>query len=252
MKGVPGLIVSVVLGLVGAFCGWFYLAQEAKQMEMVEFIGIADNVQINPGDRFKPEHLISVKIPRYNVGNLEKAAPLYRDISTVVGKSAIRSHLAGEILLYQDLRTAPAMTLAELLGENEVARSITVDTRTFVPPLVVAGRDYVSFIVPGPLRAGPTPTPVDGTLGAAAAVGAAATGDLEVLGPFRVIGLGNRLGSSETLRAAGVSQVQENVMTIGLKFENGKFDDMGRKLEAATQRIGNQPLGVLVHSSKTK
>lgn len=252
MKGVPGLVVSVVLGLVGAFCGWFYLNQEARQLEMIEFIGIADNVQINPGDRFKEEHLIKVSIPRINVGNLEKAAPLYRDISTVVGKSAIRSHLAGEILLYQDLRTAPSMTLAELLGESEVARSITVDTRTFVPPLVVAGRDFVSFIIPSPTRPMPTPLPADGTGGAPVVGGAGPPSDLEVVGPFRVIGLGNRLGSSETLRAAGVSQVQESVMTIGLKFENNRFDDMGRKLEAAVQRIGNQPLGVLVHSSKTK
>jgi hypothetical protein len=247
MKGVPGLIVSVVLGLVGAFCGWFYLAQEATQLEMVEFIGIADNVQINPGDRFKQEHLIPVKIPRYNVGNLEKAAPLFRDLSTVVGKSAIRSHLAGEILLYQDLKTAPAFTLAELLGENEVARSITVDTRTFVPQLVVAGRDFVSFVVPS--GKGPAPTPVATDGNAAANV---SFPDPEVVGPFRIIGLGNRLGSTETLRAAGVSQVQESVITIGLKFENAKFDDMGRKLEIAIQRIGNQPLGVLVHSSKTK
>jgi hypothetical protein len=247
MKGVPGLIVSVVLGLVGAFCGWFYLAQEAQQMEMVKFIGIADNVQINPGDRFKQEHLIPVKIPRYNVGNLEKAAPMFRDISTVVGKSAIRSHLAGEILLYQDLRTAPAMTLAELLGENEVARSITVDTRTFVPQLVVAGRDFVSFVVPS--GKGPVPTPV-GDTNAAPNV---SFPDPEVIGRFRIIGLGNRLGSTETMRAAGVSQVQESVITIGLKFEENKFDEMGRRLEAAIQRIGNQPLGVLVHASpKTK
>jgi hypothetical protein len=252
MKGVPGLIVSVVLGLVGAFCGWFYLNQEAKQMEMIEFIGIADDVRINPGDKFKDIHFMKISIPRSNVGNLDASAPKFSELNTVVGKSANRSHVTGEILLYQDLRTAPSMTLAELLGESEVARSITVDTRTFVPPLVVAGRDFVSFIIPGPTRSVPTPLAADGSGGAPAGGGAASPADLEVVGPFRVIGLGNRLGSSETLRAAGVSQVQESVMTIGLKFENNKFDDMGRKLEAAVQRIGNQPLGVLVHSSKTK
>jgi hypothetical protein len=52
MKGVPGLLIAVGLGIAGAFCNWMYLAAKGHDLDMVDFIGISENAKINPGDKF--------------------------------------------------------------------------------------------------------------------------------------------------------------------------------------------------------
>jgi hypothetical protein len=49
MKGVPGLLIAVGLGIVGAFCNWMYLAQMGKDLQLQDFVGISENVKINAG-----------------------------------------------------------------------------------------------------------------------------------------------------------------------------------------------------------
>jgi len=50
MKGAPGLLFAIGLGIVAAFCNWLYLANKGKQLEMVSFIAIAEDVKIRAGD----------------------------------------------------------------------------------------------------------------------------------------------------------------------------------------------------------
>jgi hypothetical protein len=242
MKGVPGLLTALGLGIVGAFCNWFYLAQLATKMELVEFIGISDNVKINAGDKFNEAHFVKISIPANAVGNLDKAAYLWRDMPAVVGASATKSYSPGEILLRQDVRTPPEMDIKRLLAPEERAVWIPVDTRTFVPALVNAG-DNVSFIVPR--TGGAFPTPVAEGSGAAAAP----VGTTETIGPFRILALGNRLGSQEVLRAAGMSPSQENVMAVALKFEKGEFDEKGQKLLETLRLTNFQQVQVILHPS---
>src|SRR5262245_17937788 len=139
MKGVPGLLIALGLGIVGAFCNWMYLAQLGRDMQSVDFIGISENVKINAGDKFNEGHCMKISIPGTAVGNLDKAAYLWKDMATVVGIAATRSYSPGEILMRQDVRTLPEMDVKKLLSPDERVVWIPVDTRTFVPALVNAG-----------------------------------------------------------------------------------------------------------------
>src|SRR5215471_714896 len=121
MKGVPGLLIAVGLGIVGAFCNWMYLADKGRNLEMVEFIGINDNVKINAGDKFNAEQFTPIPIPKNAVGDLYKTAYLWKDMGTVIGVAATKSYSRSEILLRQDLRTAPEMDIKTMLRPDETA-----------------------------------------------------------------------------------------------------------------------------------
>jgi len=246
MKGVMGLLTAVALGVVGALCNFVYLAQKARDLEHIDFIGIADEVQINPGDKFKESDLIPISIPRPSVGNLEKAAVLYADWRTVVGMAATRSYIPGEIILRQDLRTPPPLDIKKLLGENESVMWIPVDTRTFVPSLVNPG-DLVSFSIPKQVTPA-LPPPVEGQEPLAPRP-QTQRGAIDTLGPFRILALGNRMGSSEVLRAAGQNAQQENVMAIAVEIRNGVLSDAGQKLSDLLRVTNFQQVQVFLHSA---
>jgi hypothetical protein len=248
MKGVPGLLIALGLGIVGAFCNWMYLAQLGRDMQSIDFIGVSDtgNVKINAGDKFNEGHFMKISIPGTAVGNLDKAAYQWKDLAAVVGAAATKSYSPGEILLRQDVRTPPEMDIKKLLSPDERVIWIPVDTRTFVPALVNAG-DNVSFIVPRTGGAFPTPVPEDP--GAAAAAAAHLPATTETIGPFRILALGNRLGSQEVLRAAGMSPSQENVMAVAVKFDKGEFDAKGQKLLDTLRLTNFQQVQVILHPS---
>src|SRR5262249_47420532 len=131
--------------------------------------------------------------------------------------------------------------LKKLLAADEMGVWIPVDSRTFVPSLVNAG-DNVSFIIP---RVGGTfPTPADEP----SAAGKAAS-MTETIGPFRILGLRNPLGSPEVLRASGQTPSQENVMAVAVKSVAGEFDEKGQKLLDALRLTNFQQCQVILHPS---
>jgi hypothetical protein len=148
MKGVPGLLIAVGLGIVGAFCNWMYLAQMGKDMQTLDFIGVSKDTKINAGDKFTKEHFVKISIPGNNLGNLDNVAVKWEALATVVGQPATKSYSPGEILLWHDLRTPPEMDIKRLLAADERVLWIPVDTRTFVPSLVNAG-DKLRTLVHG-------------------------------------------------------------------------------------------------------
>jgi hypothetical protein len=251
MNGKIALPIAAGLALAGAALNWFYLTTKAQQLEKIELLCVASGVTIRPGDRFTEEKLAPLAIPKNNVGeNLRKEAILYADRGTVIGMAAVRLHPEREILLRQDLKTPPP-TLA-LNKDKEVAIWIPVDTRTFVPSLVSAG-DLVSFLVGG------VPTPAarpeaDGggeENGGALPSMPAIPGNAELIGPFKVLSLGNRLGSTEVLKASGLPQMQENVMTISASVEGGQLDPKAQKLWKLLQANGFRQVGVVLHARQS-
>src|SRR5205807_421628 len=157
----------------------------------------------NPGDKFHEGHFMKISIPKNAVGNLDKVAVFWKDLNTVVGEPATKSYSPGEILLQRQIRTPPEMDIKKLLMADEMLLWIPVDSRTFVASLVNAG-DTVSFIIPRL-----TPATPAGEGGDENAERRAAS-SIERIGPFRILSLGNRLGSPEVMRAAGVTASQEN------------------------------------------
>jgi len=241
MKGAPGLLFAVGLGIVGAFCNWLYLANKAKQLDMVDFIAIADDVKINPGDKFNESHFMPLSIPENaaNAGNLGKVAVYWKDRATVVGEPATKSYSPGEMLLQRQIRTPPEMNINKLLMADERLLWIPVDTRTFVPSLVNAG-DLVSFIVPRLTLATPVAEGDEGGEKKPAA-------STELIGPFRILALGNRLGSQEVQRAAGITASQENVMAVAVKVVGGDFDEKGQKILDNLRTTNFQQVQVILH-----
>jgi hypothetical protein len=254
------LIVAAVLGLAGAGLNYFYLSEKARDVEKIAFIGIREGAIIHPGDRLAESHFVPIAIPKANIGDLSHVAVRYSDRATVEGMPAVRLYTGGELLLRSDLRTPPP-ELA-LNRENERAMWIPVDTRTFVPSLVNPG-DSVSFLV------GDVPTPanpdreynVDGSLvegspaddSSETVLPALPAGSrAELIGPFKVLSLGNRLGSAEVHKASGLPQLQENVMTISVTVQGDQLDTNAAKLWNLLRQSGFRQAGVVLHPRSTK
>lgn len=241
MKGLMGIWIAVALGILGAFCNWFYIAQEAARFERENFIAISDSRAVNPGDKFSDSDFVQLPIPKGSVGNLEKSAVKWTDLNTAVGQIATRAFEPGQILLRSDLEQPPPPDVQSNLGPGELAMWVPMDTRSVVPSLLKAG-DYVSFIV---ASAPPAPTPV----GAETAGPAPAQ---HLIGPYRILAMGNRLGSAEKLRAYGNNITQENMMAIAVKIDpSGELDAAGKALTTAL-KVDNARLQVLLYKDSPK
>ena len=272
MKGIQGLLVALALGIGGAIFNFAYLS--TRQVESVKFIGIRPEVTIARGEQLTASHVEPVEIPKDHQGNLGEFAFPYSAVKTVIGQNVWRPLVGGSLLLRDDLRTPPTELNFGQTREtaNERMLGVPIDTRKFVPSLVVPG-DWVSFIVPGAGDEVPTLADDPANPGAPAAVpavassrnpprggaaqpaagtdasrrGAGANTGIGLIGPFKVLSLGNRLGSSDVMRAAKMAQVQENVMTILVKVEGDRLDPKAELLMKVLDRTGSQPLSYLLH-----
>ncbi|MGQ0633846.1 MAG: hypothetical protein ACT4QC_04490 [Planctomycetaceae bacterium] len=243
MKGLPGLLLALGLGIVGAVCNWLYLSQ-GQGLKSVSFVGIARD--LSAGHKFEKEDFEAITVPAEAAVWLRKSAYLWEDRVTLAGMAATKSYEVGEILLQQQLRTPPESDVKKLIAADERVLWIPVDTRTFVASLVTAG-DQVSFIVPrfpGVAPVDPEPALAPESPGAGEPQG---PGGSQMLGPFRVLALGSRLGSAEVLRAAGVTPTQENVMAVAVKVSGGQLDPLGQRLSDLLRLTNFQQVQVLLH-----
>lgn len=241
------LVVAAVLGVAGAGLNLWYLNEKSKAVEKVSFIGIKPNTVIRPGDKFLDDNFLRVDIPKANVGALEQMAVRYEDRNTVVGMPSVKSYTGGELLLRDDLRTPPP---AMDLGQDERALPIPVDTRNFVPSLVNPG-DLISFLVGGvPTPAAPPHDPdnPDEPPATPPAPSTRVPGmKAEPIGPFRVLSIGNRLGSAEVMKASGQPQYQENVIMIAVKVQGDQLEPKAARLMNLLNLSGTRQAGVLLH-----
>ena len=240
MKGVQGILLSIGLGLAGAICNWMYLERLAGKEARVSFIAIKADQQINIGDILRDDHLVKIDIPRSSVGNLEQVAPRWGDLKLVVGWPSTRSYRGGELVLHQDIRTPGSKDLNEKLGKSEVALWIPVDMRTFNSARVNPD-DEVSFILPR--TGGPTMAPGAGD--EVAAPNAFANSD--IVGPFRILEIGNRTGRPEVQRASGARQTVDSSITIVAKLENGHLDSKTERVTEYMRGTKSQGLQVILH-----
>jgi Flp pilus assembly protein CpaB len=241
MKNVSGLIIAIGLGLAGAVLNWFYLEQESRQLERLNFIGVRSAV--NRGDVLREDNLVPVPIPREAARGLEEYAVLWDARQTVVGRAANRPYPGGELVLRQDLQSPPSELKLE---KNERAMWIPVDSTSFVAQLVKPGDD-VSFLISRYSPGSPTPAmPVDPDAPQSAEP-AKPQGGSEMVGPFRILSLGNRLGSAEVMQAYKIPQVQENVLTILVRVDGDKLEPKAQKLWDLLKATNFRQVGVLLH-----
>jgi len=245
MKTNIGLLVAVVLGLTGALLNWAYLSQKSRAVEKIVFLGIAPSISVQRGDTFREEQFVPVAIPGdTQTGALRQFAVLYADRGTVIGMRANQNYVGGELLLRQDLKTPPPEL--KLQADKEVAIFVPVDSRSFVPSLVTPG-DFVSFLVPSaPQSLAPAGDPDDPPAPPSATKS-------ELIGPFRVLSLGNRLGSADVFKASGAPQQQENVMTVSVRMDSpGVLDEKAKKLMSLLQQSSIRQAAVVLHPKSEK
>ena len=240
MKGVPGLLIALGLAIAGGLLNWFYMAQQARQLELINFVGVAAG-GIKQGDLILDSNLTPIPIPLKYALRLKEAAPTFGDKSTVVGMTAYRDFQEGELILTQDLKTPPNNDLKRDLGKDEVAIWVNVDSRGFVPQFF-SGGDEVSFIVAavgsGPVNLAPQP-------------GQAVDQPTETIGPFYILALGNRRGNAERAKASGISQSSESVIAIRVKqTKDNQLEPKAQLLISRLRLSGNQALGLVMHAEK--
>lgn len=255
MKGAAGLIVALLLGLLGAALNFVYLTNKTRQVKTVSFIGIKPDTRLRVGDALKEGDLVEVRIPEMHAGNLKEFVFLWQDLETVKGIRAIHPYLGGELLRREDYRTPPP----ELkLNRGQLLVWVAVDNRSFVPDLVNP-RDRVTFVVPTvrPGTAGvaaPNPNTAaagNNPLGTAASSDPAANPSVEMIGPFEVAAVGNRLGSAEVSRASsgrGGSEFELGIVVKNDGTESApRMDAKAMRLIELSRRVGSQGLGILLH-----
>ena len=216
-----GLLIALSLAIVAGLLNWKYLERKSAEIEMVSFLAVKEGRTIKAGKPFREADFMAIDIPQKQVGFLREVAVLYEDRNTVISMNAVHNYGGGEIIMSNELKTPPK----ELkLAKDERAVFIAVASG-FVPSLVRPG-DNISFIVPknpiaaAPQRRNPNENfdPNDPEASWRDEPQNQFTGETEIIGPFRVLSLGGRLGSYKVSRAAGVSSGSENTLGIAVKI----------------------------------
>ena len=242
MKGFTGLLIAAILGLAGAVCNWLYLQRASNTLDKVSFISIKPDVQIQIGDTIQDEHLQKIDLPKSAAGNLDTVAPEWTARAAVIGQRANRIFLGGEIILEMDLASPAQQQLAKTLQENEVAFWVPIDPRSVVAEQINPG-DVVSFEVPAP-------SALENNPGGTGANKPADSTPPEVIGPFRILGIGARREPINVQQAFRGRQGTETTLTIVATLKNGQLDPLTARLFAALGAQNRQGLIVLLHSAK--
>ena len=217
MKGLPGIVIAAGLGILGAFCNWFYIENEARKYKSVGFVAVSKDATIKAGDQFREEHFVRVNVPEEYVGELAKTAVHWKDRQLATVYRATKSYRHGEVLLQHDLTGVAQQDLTERLGKGQVLFPVVVDSSTFIPQHYDPG-DEVEFFIPQALELATSPTGTSPP---------AETGSTRTVGKFRILALGGRKGKRDTAKAYNQRPVRENIVTVALEFP---FDSQAEKL----------------------
>jgi len=228
MKGIQGLVIAIVLGVIGAIFNLVYL-NKGRDFAHVSFIGVRSGTNIDRGIPVQEEHLAEVKIPRPHVGNLNVYAYPWNDQATIIGRPTARKYEGGEILLRQDFRTAPDQLP---LRDNDAAVWVPIDTRTAITSQILPGSTRVSFSLP---RSGSGNPSLSGE-------------NWEWLGPFEVLSVGNRFGSTEAMSASKTAPQHAHMLTLPATTRNGKPDVRITRLHDHLMQNDFKPLRLKIHA----
>ncbi len=251
MKAVYGIAIAAALGLSGAMLNLVYLSKLSEQVDLVWFIGIKRDVVLARGETIQDEHMEAVPIPLKWVGKMTDYVELWESREACRGRPVSRTVIGPCLLLSEDLRTPPP-EMELKLADDERAWGIPIDTRQFPVALINPG-DLVSFLVPRTAALAPTSAGVQGSEGEPTGeegqepAPKAARGPVETIGPFKVLSLGNRLGSAEVMRAHRIPVSQENVLTIAVKIEKGQPEPKAQKLFTLLHAADFRGVGVQLH-----
>ncbi len=241
MKGAQGVLIAVALGVVGFVCNWLYLDREASQVELVSFVGVTQDAGVNRGDVFQSEHLSQVSVPANHQGQLSTVAIPWSERDLVIGQKATRTMAESgtELVFYSDLTTPASKDINELISDDERVMWLPVDARTFNAQHVDPG-DKVTFRIP--------------EFGTGASSTRPTAGSGRMIGPFRILALGNRKGRRDIRKAAGLASGAENVIAIAVKVTGpeGQLEPRAETLAGILAVNNFQGVQVLLHKRDTR
>jgi len=237
MKGAQGIMIAVAMGVVGFVCNWLYLEREASRVELVSFVGVSQPADVKRGDVIQSGDLVPISMPKSHESQLAQVAVLWDQRDLVIGQKAARDLAVSgeaELVMHRDLTTPAIKDINELIADNERVMWLPVDSRTFNPQHVDPG-DQVSFRIPefGKGASRSQPTEAGG----------------KILGPFRILALGNRKGRRDVRQAAGLASGAENVIAVAVKVGNpdGKLEPQAETLAGILAVNNFQGVQVLLH-----
>ncbi len=258
MKGAPGLVVALLLGVLGLAMNFLYLRSKASQVESLSFIGVRQGTVIKAGDMFEEFMFEEVRIPKMHAGNLLNYVYQYKELPLVVKTRAAHDYREHELLSRREARTPPP----ELkLGRGQLLVWVGVDTSNFVPDLINPG-DRVSFMLSVPHSQLPTPAirpDEDGPLPGGSSGGSSGgsppaslmDGDAKRLGPFVVAAIGSRIASHDLARANQLGATGGNVIGIYAPYtgddDNPILDAKTTQLLELLRKHPNLKAGVILH-----
>ncbi len=228
MKGIHGLVIAIVLGIVGAAFNWVYLNNKSKEFEIESFIGVKKGQTIALGAPIKKAYLEKIDIPKSNARNLKVYAYPHENLDSLIGQKSIRKYGGGELLLRQDFQTHPNRLNLE---NKQQAFWVPIDTRTTITSHITPGITQVYFFVPGAnnqKHASPS------------------SEDRDWLGPFEVLSVGNRFGSIEAMKASKTTPRNEHMLTLRATDKNGKPNIKASRLVKHLTNTDYQPLRLKV------
>jgi len=241
MKGAQGLLIAGILGMFGLGLNWWYLNEKTKGSETVAFVGVKDGVVIQRGEIIKEKDLVPVRIPLHNAKNLRKFVCLYKDRQQMLVRATRRLE-GGDLVFFIDYRT-PARELKLDPKKKEQMIWVPVDPRRCKTEFIDPGDD-ISFLVPSrqtPRLASPDGTP---------AAPAPPRHSVEIIGPFRVGSIGNRISKLNVALAAGKKPSHGQVIGIIVVKEDKQFDAQTMQLLDAINRSNNRGFGISLHPKK--
>jgi hypothetical protein len=254
MKSAHALIVAAFLGILGAVFNYAYLSSRAARDATLEFIVIKKGATVAHGERLNADsatgNIDKMEIPEAHVGRLKDVAILWENRQTVDGMPVWRTLGEGDFVFREDVKTPPP----ELdLGQDEDAIWVPVGGTAYVPSLIVPGESTVSFrvpVLPAGSRSDLPPVADSARRPEADENQPTLAGPTEEIGPFKVLSVGNRLGSAEVMRAAKIPQLQENVLTIRVNKKEAGEVERAKTLWNRLQAINFRQVGIVLHSRK--
>jgi hypothetical protein len=228
MKGMQGLIVAGLLGVLGVALNWIYLQGKTKDVATVRFLGIKSPTPLEAGQVIREEHLQAVPIPAMHAGNLKDFVYLYEERGTVVGITATKRYQNGDLLYRQDYRTPPAELKLE---PHEKLIWVPVNSSGFVPDLVDPG-DRIEFIIPI-YESQAAPTGSRGRLDGGARPARGPHREHRSV-PRRLVG--QPLASREVARGNRLSTSQERLIGIVVSQKDQREQDNAANLQARSCR----------------
>lgn len=232
MRGMLGLIIAAALGALAVGVNMAYLHNKTKNADMVAFVGVRDGAQIDIGTMIKANHLQAVPVPRTHAKSMDSYVYQWRDRNLLIGMPSTKVYRGGELVFTDEYKT-PLSKLQ--LDPSEMLYSVNVTNKS---PLIEPG-SFVMFQIPlvPDLPTNPDPNP-DGTSPSPVMPAT----EYELVGPFEVAAIGNRIGDREVMKAYKIPQTNENQLGIILNVEPPHDKHV-------PDALGQQLLNAIFHSN---